>query len=174
MVQSVEQILEERGERYGKFINHAGVSQGIHQIIEYGMQVTGKTRFDFYVDELEALAMIANKIGRIVNGDPHWSDSWRDIAGYATLVADRLDNDMLEQKRLIEAQEQYERNRTPEQIEAGRSDNGTSEARGDLGQEPNQPAIGIGRPTGSTELRRVSVDGASEETRVAVRTTPRG
>jgi hypothetical protein len=35
--------------------------------------------------------MILHKIARIVNGDPNWSDSWRDIAGYATLVADRLD-----------------------------------------------------------------------------------
>ena len=27
---------------------------------------------------------------RIVNGDPHYHDSWHDIVGYAKLVADRL------------------------------------------------------------------------------------
>jgi hypothetical protein len=35
--------------------------------------------------------MIMHKIGRIVNGDPDYADSWVDIAGYAKLVADRLD-----------------------------------------------------------------------------------
>ena len=35
--------------------------------------------------------MICHKIGRIVNGDPDYADSWIDIAGYAKLVADRLE-----------------------------------------------------------------------------------
>ena len=34
--------------------------------------------------------MIAHKIGRIINGDPDYDDSWADIAGYAKLVSDRL------------------------------------------------------------------------------------
>lgn len=38
----------------------------------------------------EALDMIAHKMGRILTGDPNHEDHWRDIAGYATLVADRL------------------------------------------------------------------------------------
>lgn len=37
--------------------------------------------------------MIAHKIGRILNGDPNYADSWIDIAGYAKLVADRLEKD---------------------------------------------------------------------------------
>jgi hypothetical protein len=41
-------------------------------------------------DQAEALEMIANKIARILNGDPDYADSWTDIAGYATLVAERL------------------------------------------------------------------------------------
>ncbi|MDY0487330.1 DUF6378 domain-containing protein, partial [Pasteurella multocida] len=32
-----------------------------------------------------ALTMIATKIVRIVNGNPHEVDHWRDIVGYATL-----------------------------------------------------------------------------------------
>jgi hypothetical protein len=35
--------------------------------------------------------MVVHKIGRILNGDPHYADSWVDIAGYAKLVADRLE-----------------------------------------------------------------------------------
>jgi hypothetical protein len=41
-------------------------------------------------DQIEALDMIASKIARIVNGNPDHVDSWVDIAGYAQLVADRL------------------------------------------------------------------------------------
>lgn len=41
-------------------------------------------------DQKEALEMIASKIARILNGNTNNEDSWRDIAGYATLVADRL------------------------------------------------------------------------------------
>ena len=34
--------------------------------------------------------MILHKIGRILNGDPNYADSWHDIAGYAKLVEDEL------------------------------------------------------------------------------------
>jgi sulfur carrier protein ThiS len=40
---------------------------------------------------LESLDMIANKIARIVNGDPYYKDSWQDIAGYAQLIVNKLD-----------------------------------------------------------------------------------
>lgn len=43
-------------------------------------------------DSKEALRIIANKIGRILNGDPEYDDNWRDIAGYATLVLDRINS----------------------------------------------------------------------------------
>lgn len=45
---------------------------------------------DLDPDQREALEMIAHKIARILNGDPNYADSWHDVAGYATLVADRL------------------------------------------------------------------------------------
>lgn len=41
----------------------------------------------------EALEMIAHKIARICNGDPNYADNWVDIAGYATLVANRLEKE---------------------------------------------------------------------------------
>ena len=52
---------------------------------------TYKPRVEMDDDQVEALEMIAHKIGRIINGDHSYSDSWHDIAGYAKLVADRLD-----------------------------------------------------------------------------------
>ena len=48
----------------------------------------GKT---FDMDQAEAIDMIFSKLARILNGDPNYADNWIDIAGYATLVADRLE-----------------------------------------------------------------------------------
>jgi hypothetical protein len=142
------------------------------------MEMAGKNTFDFAPDELEAMHMIVNKIARIYNGDNHYSDSWRDIAGYATLVADRLDNDTQEQKRLADMKEQYERNRTPEQIKADRGcDEGCDCATEPTAAEPGSD----NRPTGQPELRRLPVglevqDGihnSTSETQPGVPGTPR-
>ncbi len=85
---SVDAVLAERGSRYGNFIDHARITQELKRV-----------SYDFFVgknkqladDQQEALDMIFHKIGRILNGDPNYADSWIDIAGYATLVADRLE-----------------------------------------------------------------------------------
>lgn len=162
MVQSTAEVLEERGTRYGVFSHQATIAQSIHIVLEQGMKLTGKTRFSFAPDQLEAVNMIVNKLARIYNGDPHYSDSWRDIAGYATLVADRLDNDREQEQKLIEdrakAQEQYERNRTPEQIEAHRTSNEYPTWEEDIKRQANNPEPrGDSRPTGQPELRRMPI-----------------
>lgn len=119
MVQSVEQVLEERGTRYGVFMGQARIAQSIHMVLDQAMRMTGKTRFDFAPDQLEAVNMIVNKIARIYNGDNHYSDSWRDIAGYATLVADRLDNDTQEQKRLTDMKVQDGEHKSTTETQTG-------------------------------------------------------
>lgn len=79
--------LEQRGKRYGAFSEHARATQALKK----SMRDFDPTKWDaLSASAKEALEMIAHKIGRILNGDPHYEDSWRDIAGYATLVADRL------------------------------------------------------------------------------------
>ena len=77
--------LEERGSRYGKFTEHSRITQNIKAMMAEG------NWFDLQPDQKEALEMFAHKIGRILNGDPNYADSWIDIAGYAKLVADRLE-----------------------------------------------------------------------------------
>jgi hypothetical protein len=84
----VNDVLDERGKRYGKFIGHAEVSQGLKTVIHNAIVNKGEYLDN---DQQEALDMICHKIARIVNGDPNYADSWIDIAGYATLVADRLE-----------------------------------------------------------------------------------
>jgi hypothetical protein len=44
-------------------------------------------------DQKEALEMVQHKIGRILNGDPNFLDSWVDQIGYLQLVVDRMEDD---------------------------------------------------------------------------------
>lgn len=83
----INSILKERGKRYGEFKSHAQVTQLLKNVM-YG----SPKWFDLSWDQKESLEMIAHKIGRILNGDPNYDDSWVDIAGYAKLVSDRLQN----------------------------------------------------------------------------------
>jgi hypothetical protein len=77
--------LAERGSRYGSFTGHAKITQAIKRAM--ADSPNWETLAD---DQREALEMIAHKIGRILNGDPDFHDSWHDIVGYTKLVADRL------------------------------------------------------------------------------------
>ena len=87
MSDDIGTILRERGSRYGKFADHAAITQSLKGVIESWLKAKNKA---LAPDQKEALDMIAHKVGRIVNGDPDYIDSWDDIAGYAKLVADRL------------------------------------------------------------------------------------
>lgn len=84
----VTEILEERGSRYGPFLTHAMITQMLKGAANTYLTQHNKTLMP---DQQEALDMIFHKIGRILNGDPNYADSWVDIAGYAKLVADRLE-----------------------------------------------------------------------------------
>ncbi len=79
--------LNARAQDYGKFKDGAALMQGIKRLLADHAARHGKTFVD---DQWEALEMIVHKIARIVNGNPDKVDHWVDIAGYATLVADRL------------------------------------------------------------------------------------
>jgi hypothetical protein len=83
----VDKTLDTRAQSYGKFKDGAALMQAIKRELAAHAAKHGKTFAD---DQWEALEMIVHKVGRIVNGDPDVVDHWVDIAGYATLVADRL------------------------------------------------------------------------------------
>ena len=83
----VDDVLDQRALDYGAFKDGAALMQSIKRTLAEHAQKHGKTFAD---DQWEALEMIVHKIGRIVNGNPDKVDHWTDIAGYATLVADRL------------------------------------------------------------------------------------
>lgn len=82
----IEDTLKERGQRYGNFDGHANITQNIKNAMSLGHNWTRLS-----ADKKEALEMIAHKIGRILNGDPNYKDSWTDIIGYAKLVENTLE-----------------------------------------------------------------------------------
>jgi hypothetical protein len=87
MSDTVSAVLDERGKRYGPFAGHADVTQRLKMCIAVELTKRDKA---LAFDQQEALDMICHKVGRIINGDPDYDDSWVDIAGYAQLVVDRL------------------------------------------------------------------------------------
>ena len=101
---NIAAILAERGSNYGSFDGHAVITQGIKMVMncdwdnlqnlldslcKYGDPTPDSISTS--TSQQEALDMIAHKIGRIINGNPHYKDSWVDIAGYAQLVVDELE-----------------------------------------------------------------------------------
>lgn len=85
---NIRDVLNERGERYGTFVDNASTSQHIKSIISLSIR---NNKSPFNHEHIEALEMIAHKMSRIVNGDPNYRDNWVDIIGYAQLVVDLLD-----------------------------------------------------------------------------------
>lgn len=83
----LEDTLKERGDRYGPFRDHARVAMGLKNIVAREL---AERRKQLAFDQQQALDTIFDKIARIVNGDPDYTDNWHDIAGYATLVERRL------------------------------------------------------------------------------------
>jgi len=84
----VDATLDARALDYGKFIEGAEVMQMLKRVVQNALNNRDKTLAH---DQAEAMDMIIHKIGRIVNGNPDVVDHWLDIAGYAKLVADRLE-----------------------------------------------------------------------------------
>lgn len=82
----IQEVLDERGSRYGQFERNAMVSQLLKSVLF-------ETKKDVFLEhyQREALDMIAHKLARIVCGDPNYADSWLDIAGFAMLVANILE-----------------------------------------------------------------------------------
>jgi hypothetical protein len=85
---SVEETLRQRGQRYGDFTNRARICQGLKHIIMYDRS---SNWHELSADKKQALEVIADKIARILSGDPDYKDNWHDIQGYAKLAEDRCE-----------------------------------------------------------------------------------
>jgi hypothetical protein len=83
---SIDEILVDRGSRYGTFKGHAELTQNLKESFSlYAVNYTKLTP-----SMTEALDMVFHKLGRIGNGDPTYIESWRDCIGYLQLVVSEL------------------------------------------------------------------------------------
>lgn len=81
----VENTLHDRSKTYGKFSGQAEISQSLKSIMR-----STRNWESLKPNQKEALEMIQHKVARILNGDPNYIESWRDIAGYAIITKDIL------------------------------------------------------------------------------------
>ena len=83
----IQATLEQRGSRYGDFATHAQITQDLKLTMHHS------PKWEELTPEMkESLEMTAHKIGRILNGDPTYKDSWVDLEGYAHLISQTLED----------------------------------------------------------------------------------
>lgn len=87
MMNGIDVILKERGDNYGSFDGHAKISQDIKRAMKLSVNW-----YNLSDAQKEALEMVAHKLGRILNGNPKYKDSWTDIIGYTKLIEDTLED----------------------------------------------------------------------------------
>ncbi len=75
---TVSKILEERGSRYGLFASNARDTQLAYALL---------THDEMPREIKEAIHMICHKLARVRHGDCMYADNFVDIAGYAELAA---------------------------------------------------------------------------------------
>jgi len=78
---NTDKTLKKRGNSYENFSGHAVVTQNIKTAMRNTQNWT-------IIDEnkKECLEMVAHNIGRILNGNHNYHDSWLDIIKYVTLI----------------------------------------------------------------------------------------
>lgn len=87
----IDDVLAQRGSRYGDFSNHAQVAQLLQDALRSaGEEIKGEGWDRLSSVQKQALSVICDKLARIVSGDPNYDDNWIDIQGYAKLAQDRL------------------------------------------------------------------------------------
>jgi hypothetical protein len=83
---TAHEILDERKTTHGDFTDNAEIAQRMKRVVRDGVMWNECTPV-----QKEAIDMILHKIARAVSGNPNHNDHWDDIAGYATLVSDRIE-----------------------------------------------------------------------------------
>lgn len=89
----VQATLDERGTRYGDFSDHSLIAQELQDVMRTPFSDNSRGWAKLSPVQRQALTVIADKIARILSGDPNYIDNYRDIEGYARLVRERLERD---------------------------------------------------------------------------------
>ena len=84
-------VLAERQKVHGDFADDARYSQTIKQVLQNGhFERVQRRQSSLRYTQVEAMEQIATKLGRILAGDSDEIDHWKDISGYATLIANEI------------------------------------------------------------------------------------
>lgn len=86
MSKSTQEVLDERKKTHGDFTDNAYMAQALKTIIRAGKYYGIRTEV-----EKEAIDMICHKLARAVSAEYYHQDNYVDIAGYATLVVERVE-----------------------------------------------------------------------------------
>ena len=78
---NIDQILSDREQTHGLFREVAGYSQALKTLMR-----SSRNWGSLDVAQAQALEVIADKLARILCGDPSFADHWQDGAGYFELV----------------------------------------------------------------------------------------
>lgn len=84
----VNKTITLRHDTHGTFVSAARISRNIKRAF-----YSSRNWHNIPDDMAEALDMVANKIGRILDGDFNHVDHWVDLSGYPTLIVKRLKGD---------------------------------------------------------------------------------
>lgn len=87
MTQYQNEVLNERESTHGDYAVTASIAQRLKNIALTSEQSSGGRLSPV---QMESLDLIFTKIARILSGNPDEPDHWKDIAGYANLVSERL------------------------------------------------------------------------------------
>lgn len=165
-----KQILAERGKTHGDFTHQAYASQQLKATLHRVCRIDVNHYHPVGPAMAECADMILHKLSRAFTGDPLVEDHWRDIAGYATLVADRVRQYNQRQAQQLAAIQQIQKeeaqhvNRpsdgkrdsqpTPDSggSVADRRDSGQAPGPGPTDQQSGIPHTPTRGPIGSAEL----------------------
>lgn len=85
--ETLDQLIADRARLHGDFTNTSTCDQRLKD--DFRAWVPNWQSMQPY--QRTALDMIAQKIARILTGDPNETDHWKDIEGYARMVRMRLE-----------------------------------------------------------------------------------
>lgn len=84
---STADILAAREQTHGAFRRTAAIAQQLKSVIHDSISGRDPGEIELNAVQAEAIDLISTKIARILSGNPDDPEHWRDIAGYAELVA---------------------------------------------------------------------------------------
>lgn len=100
---AIREILRERSSKYGEYVDHAILTQ---EMLKPLMAHPNWHKLPAHMKE--TIHMNCHKLGRIVNGDPFYLDSWIDIIGYTQLTVDIIKEQKIQNKVAFDLKTQIE------------------------------------------------------------------